>query len=73
MEQSLIDPNQYRSFGVRICEDPTDGNRKLGMEFPDDYFVPFTMRGTTGSFQSRSPELSELDTCKTFQVSDPAK
>ncbi len=70
MEHSLINPNQCRSFGVRVCGDPTEGNRKLGMELLGDYFVPFTMRGTTSNFQSCSPELSELDTCKTFQVSD---
>ena len=37
MEHSLINPNQCRSFGIRVCDDPTDGNRKLGMELSDDY------------------------------------
>ena len=50
MEHSLINPNQCRSFGIRVCDDPTDGNRKLGMELSDDYVVPFTMRGTTCNF-----------------------
>ena len=66
MEHSLINPNQCRSFGIRVCDDPTDGNRKLGMELSDDYVVPFTMRGTTCNFLSRSPTLSELETCKRF-------
>ena len=70
MEHSLINPNQCRSFGVRVCDDPTDGNRKLGMELPDDYFVPFAMRGTTCYFESRSPDTSELETCQKFLVSD---
>ena len=70
MEHSLINPNQCRSFGIRVCDDPTDENWKLGMELSDDYVVPFTMRGTTCNFLSRSPTLSELETCRTFQVSD---
>ena len=41
MEHSLINPNQCRSFGVRVCDDPTDEHRKLGMELSDDYVVPF--------------------------------
>jgi len=73
MEHSLINPNQCRSFGIRVCDDPTDENRKLGMELSDDYVVPFTMRGTTCNFLSRSPTLSELETCRTFQVSDTNK
>jgi len=71
MEHSLINPNQCRSFGIRVCDDPTDEYRTLGMELSDDYVVPFQMRGTTCNFQSRSPSMSEIETCKTFQVSDP--
>ena len=71
MEHSLINPNQCRSFGTRVCDEPTDEHRKLGMELTDDYVVPFQMKGTTCYFQSRSPSLSEIETCRTFQVSDP--
>ena len=55
MKHSLINPNQCRSFGIRVYDDPIDGNRKLCVELSDDYVVPFTMRGTTCNFQSRSP------------------
>jgi len=71
MEHSLINPNQCRSYGIRICNDPTDGYRTLGMELSDDHVIPFSMKGTTCYFQSRSPSLSELETCRTFLVSDP--
>jgi len=47
MCHSLINPNQCRSFGISICDDPTDKHRKLGMELPDNHFIPFRMRGTT--------------------------
>jgi len=70
MEHSLINPNQCRSFGISICDDPTDQHRRFGIELSDDYVVPFCMRGTTCYFQSRSPSLSEIETCRTFQLSD---
>jgi len=57
-------------LGVSLCDDPTDQHRKLGIELSDDYVVPFCMRGTTCFFQSRSPSLSEIETCRTFQLSD---
>jgi len=70
MDHSLINPNQCRFFGIRVYDDPTDDNRKLGMELSENYSVPFTMRGTTCNFESRSPDTSELENCRTFQVSD---
>ena len=48
MEHSLINPNQCRAFGVRVCDDPTDEHRKLGMELTDDDVVPFTFPITIG-------------------------
>ena len=71
MEHSLINPNQCRAFGIQVSDDPTDDTRTFGMELGDDYVVPFKMRGTTCFFQSRSPSNFEIETCKTFQVSDP--
>ena len=32
MEKSLINPNQYRKFGIQICYDPTNPQRKLLIE-----------------------------------------
>ena len=71
MEHSFINPNQCRSFVIAVCDDPADAYRPLGMELSGDYVVPFQMRGTICNFQSRSPSISEVETCKTFQVSDP--
>ena len=68
MEHSLINPNQCRSYGIRVCDDPTDEYRKIGMELSDDYVVPFQMKGNTCYFQSRSPSLSEIETCRTFML-----
>ena len=43
MGKSLINPNQCRKFGIQICVDPTDPHRKLGIEAPEDLFIPMTM------------------------------
>ena len=50
MEHLLIHPNQCRSFGISLCDDPTDQHRKLGIELSDDYVVPFYMRGNACYF-----------------------
>jgi len=70
VNHSLINPNQCRSYGISVCDDPTDQNRDIGMDLPENYFLPFRMRGTTCYFESRSPDIDELESCRTFQVSD---
>ena len=43
MEKSLINPNQCRKFGIQIYDDPTDPNRKLGIEASEELVVPMPM------------------------------
>jgi hypothetical protein len=31
MDKTLINPNQVRSFGILLCDDPTDPYRELGI------------------------------------------
>ena len=40
MEKSLINPNQCQKFGIQICDEPTDPQRKLGIEASEDLFTP---------------------------------
>ena len=61
MERSLIKPNQFRDYGISLCDDPTDRNRELGMELEDDYFLLMEMVGSTCSIFSRAPTNDELD------------
>ena len=70
LNHSLINPNQCRSYGISVCDDPTDQNRDIGMELPENYFLTLRMRGSTCYFESRSPDVDELESCRTFQVSD---
>ena len=70
MERSLINPNQCRHFGISICDDPMDPYRQLGIEINEDYFIPLNMVGTTCAFSTRCPTITELESCKTFYLSD---
>jgi len=60
LNHSLINPNQCRSYGIQVCDDPTDPHRDIGMELDERYFLPFKMRGTTCYFQSHSVEQTTL-------------
>ena len=43
MKKSLINPNQCRKFGIKICNDPTNPHRKLVSEALEYLFIPMTM------------------------------
>ena len=70
MDRSLINPNQCRSFGVGVCDDPTDPYRELGF-FHDDEFFPLEMHGSTAAMMTRCPTRNELDECRKYFLSDP--
>ena len=70
MDKSLINPNQCRSFGVGVCDDPTDPHRELGL-FHDDEYFPLSMAGTIAAMSTRCPTRQELDECRKFYLSDP--
>ena len=38
MGKSLINPNQCQKFGIKICDEPTNPHRKLGIEAAEDMF-----------------------------------
>ena len=64
MSHSLINPNQCRSFGISLCDDPFDPYRKLSIYDPHtDTTIPLSMRGTICSFITRIPTPDELANC----------
>ena len=45
---SLLNPNQMRYYGHKLCDDVTGHNQDFGISFPDHGVnIPFTMSGTT--------------------------
>ena len=59
MDRSLINPDQCRSYGIFICDDPTDPHRTLGFE-TNTLNIPLFMEGTIVTMSTRCPYLEDL-------------
>ena len=46
MEKSLINPNLCRKFGIKICDEPTNTHRNLGIEASEYLFIPMATEGS---------------------------
>jgi hypothetical protein len=70
---SLLNPNQMRYYGHKLCNDVTDQNRDFGISLPDHGMaIPFTMTGTTVYFESRVSSQWELKNCNIIVMTDDA-
>jgi hypothetical protein len=54
LPNSLINPNQIRSYGHEVNDDPFDLSRAFGID-SDNTFIPFDTTGTVIHFESRVP------------------
>jgi hypothetical protein len=70
LANSLINPNQIRHIGRPVCDDVTDKARAFGININDEFVIPFTMTGTTISFETRVPSNWELDNCRFVVMTD---
>ena len=61
---SLLNPNQMRFYGHRVSDDITDKDRRFGIEADNMLYIPFDMKGTVISFDSRVPTDQELQDCR---------
>ena len=62
LDHSLINPNQIRSYGTPVWDNPFDSKRSLGIEC-DKVFIPFLTSGATVFFESHVPTDDELEQC----------
>lgn len=60
MDHSLINPNQLRSYGVPVWDNPFDADRELSIEATDAVTIPLSQMGTKTLFNSRVPSDDEL-------------
>jgi hypothetical protein len=60
MDHSLINPNQLRSYGVPVWDNPFDPTRDIQIEATDSVLIPLQQMGTKTLFNSRSPSDEEL-------------
>jgi hypothetical protein len=73
MENSLINPNQCRIFGISMCDDPFDPHRQIGIHDPKtDITIPFKMFGTIVGLETRTPSLTEIQNCRHLVLCDDA-
>ena len=70
MEESLINPIQFLMFGIQICDDPTDPNRKLVIESSEDLVIPMTIKVSTCGLVTHPPTYNELHECHNILLSD---
>jgi hypothetical protein len=68
LDHSLINPNQLRHNGISVCDDITDRTRRFGIDIHGELFIPFEMKGTIVSFESRVPTKWELQNCRMITV-----
>jgi hypothetical protein len=74
MGNSLINPNLLRHGGIMVCDDPTDRNRKFGVEISDSIFAPLEMEGTVVHLgPTRAPDQKELNELPRIIVTDDAE
>ena len=66
MEHTLLNPNQIRSFGHEVQDNPF-ADSPMGITVKD-IFLPFTSQGTTIYFESCKPTEQELQTCRKLHL-----
>ena len=70
MDRSLINTYQFHSYGISLCDDPTDPHRPLGFQ-ENTLNIPLFMEGTIARMSARCPSLEELESCRCIYPSDP--
>ena len=70
LPNSLINPQQIRSFGIPLCDDPWDPTRTLGMD-TGNVFVPFETLGSTVLFVTHTPTDWELNNLAVIELTAP--
>ena len=69
MDRSFINPNQCRSYGILLCDDPTDPHRTLGFE-TNTLNISLFIEGTIATMSTCFPSLEELESCQNIYLSD---
>ena len=69
MDRSLINTNQCRSYGISLCDNPTDPHQTLGFQ-KNTLNTPLVMEGTIATMSTRCPSLEELESCQYIYLSN---
>lgn len=71
LDHSLLNPNQLRSHGIDVQDNPYGATAMHIASNEDDFEHPMTADGTTIYFDSRTPTSYELETCPHIVLSSP--
>ena len=71
MDHSLINPNQLRSYGVPVWDNPFDPSHPTQIEINDSIIIPLFGSGTKLSFKTRVPSRTELRDCPHITMTSP--
>ena len=71
MDHSLINPNQLRSYGVPVWDNPFDTSHPTQIEINDSIVIPLAGVGTKLSFKTRVPSRTELRDCPHITMTSP--
>ena len=71
MDHSLINPNQLRSYGVPVWDNPFDPSHPTQIEINDSIVIPLAGVGTKLSFKTRVPSRTELRDCPHITMTSP--
>ena len=66
LDHSLLNPNQIREFGIRVCDDPF-GHESIGIK-TEKVDIPFAKDGSVIYFESRVPTNEELHCLPTIEL-----
>ena len=68
--KSLINPNQFQKFGIKIYNNPTNPYRNLGIEASSELLIPMTIEGPTCGIFMQPPTDEEIHECQNILLSD---
>ena len=69
MDNSLINLNQLRHYGVNFQDDPTSNRPLSFISWNGDFTMPLHQEGTILYFDTHTPIQKELDTCPHINLS----
>ena len=78
IDETLINPNQCRAFGIPIYDYPTNQHRPLRIEADFNTHIPMSMMGYKCGFITWYPTDGKIETCWHITISnehdwDPSK
>ena len=71
LDHLLINPNQLRSYGIPLWDNPFDPMHSLSIEVDTSFHIPLVASGTKVGFRTRVPTPEELRHCEHIQMTSP--